>query len=92
MDEMQLYEVRGLMKYGYYSYRSDFERTRMEMTTIINMFSAKGKHYTPHQVLPFEWDETASNDGSGSTTMSEEDYKRLQKKAEQYEKLMSNGK
>lgn len=92
MDEMQLYEVRGLMKYGYYSYRSDFERTRMEMTTIINMFSAKGKHYSPHQVLPFEWDETASSDDSDSTTMSEEDYRRLQKKAEQYEKLMSNGK
>lgn len=89
---MQWYEVRGLMKYGYYSYRSDFERTRMEITSTINLFSAKGKRYTPHQVLPFEWDDTG-HDAEASTTMSEEDRIRLEKKAEQYEQYFkSNGK
>lgn len=78
-DKMEMYEVRGLLKFQYYGAREDWEQTRLiaYMTAAVN--SKKKLRLT--DIMKFPWEEETSD---ANTDISNSDVERLRKKAEQY--------
>ncbi len=88
MDEMQDYEVDDILECLPFLDRPDWERTRMEMYTNVQINSKK--KLEPTDIVTFPWDEGFS---SGDTSISDSDIDRLTNKASALSKIVKkNGK
>lgn len=82
LDQMQMYEARALIKYEYYSSKDSWEQSRLVAYVMAQVNSTK--HLKLTDILRFEWD----NDVKQSS-ISDEDIKRLQNKAQEILKNMN---
>lgn len=88
MDEMQEYEVSELLDGIPYLDKNDWERSRYSIYTNIQMNSKK--KLKPTDVLKFSWD---NEDNDTTTSITNEDIERLNKKSEIISKnIFNNGK
>ena len=87
LDEMEMFEIRALLKYEYYSHKDDWEQSRM-IAYMIAQTNSK-KKLTFQDITKFYWeDEEEKHD----TSISKEDIERLKIKAKQmmeWQKLQS---
>lgn len=77
LDEMQWYEVNGLLKYEYFKNQEKWEQTRF-MSYIIAQVNSK-KKLKFDDIITFPWEN--END---KTTTSKEEFERLKNKAKEY--------
>lgn len=77
LDEMQWYEVNGLMKYEYYAKKDEWEETRL-LSYIIAQVNSK-KKLKIDDIMSFYWE----ND-QDKTATSKEEFERLRNKAKEY--------
>lgn len=77
LDEMQWYEVNGLMKYEYYAKKDEWEETRL-LSYIIAQVNSR-KKLKIDDIMSFHWE----ND-QDKTVTSKEEFERLRNKAKEY--------
>lgn len=77
LDEMQWYEVNGLMKYEYYAKKDEWEETRL-LSYIIAQVNSR-KKLKIDDIMSFYWE----ND-QDKTATSKEEFERLRNKAKEY--------
>lgn len=77
LDEMQWYEVNGIMKYEYYSKKDEWEQARM-ISYIIAQVNSK-KKMKIDDITTFYWE-----DKKDETVTSKEEFERLKNKAKEY--------
>lgn len=85
MDEMQDYEVNDILEYLPFLDQPDWERTRLEMYTNVQINSKK--KLEPTDILQFPWDTDYS---THDTSISDTDISRLKDKASALSKFMKN--
>ena len=78
---MEMYEVKNLLKYKYYSYKESWEQTRL-LGYIVAAGNTTKRDLKAEDIIKFQWD--SENKGSSRTPISKADIERLQKKAEDY--------
>ena len=87
LDEMEMFEIRALLKYEYYSHKDDWEQSRM-IAYMIAQTNSK-KKLTFQDITKFYWeDEEEKHD----TSITKEDIERLKIRAKQimeWQKLQS---
>ena len=86
LDEMQMFEVKALLKYGYYKHRDDWEIGRLICYILAQVNSKKRLKLT--DIMNFEWDKETADKEAKKTT--KEDFERLKTLARQYEKHLQN--
>lgn len=77
LDEMQWYEVNGLMKYEYYAKKDEWEQARM-IGYIIAQVNSK-KKMKIDDITTFYWE-----DKKDETVTSKEEFERLKNKVKEY--------
>ena len=77
LDEMQMYEVNGLMKYEYYAKKDEWEETRL-LSYIIAQVNSK-KKLKIDDIMSFHWENEQDK-----TATSKEEFERLRNKAKEY--------
>lgn len=79
LDEMEMYEIRALLDYEYYSHKDEWEQTRMVAYMIAQTNCKKKLSY--QDITKFYWEKQEEEEKKG---ISKEDVERLRKKAEEY--------
>lgn len=82
---MQMYEVRAIMKYEYYSHKDDWEQSRL-IAYMIAQSNSK-QHLSLSDIINFSWEK--EDDDIEDSKISDEDMERLREQAKQYEKLIN---
>lgn len=77
LDEMDWYEVNALLKYRYYSFKEQWEQTRL-VTYMTAQVNSK-RHLKLTDIITFPWEKEEEN-----TRVTDDDVKRLKAMAENY--------
>lgn len=80
LDEMEMYEVRALLDYEYYSHKDDWEQARLIAYLIAQVNSRKTLRLK--DITEFYWEKERGEEGD--TSISREDIERLKNKAQAY--------
>ena len=83
LDEMEMYEIKALMDYEYYSHKDEWEQTRMIAYMIAQTNSTKKLTYK--DITNFYWEK---EEEVHDTSISKEDIERLRQRAEAYIKTI----
>lgn len=78
LDKMEWYEIDAALEYQYYSYRESWEQARLVAYMLAQVNSPK-KRLKLEDIIKFPWDNKEE-----VQPISEEEIKRLQKKAQSY--------
>lgn len=84
LDKMEMYEVKTLAKYKYFTYKESWEQTRMLAYIVAACNSTKKIKIT--DIIQFPWDTQETE----AKVISQQDIERLQRKAEEYLKSKQN--
>jgi hypothetical protein len=76
---MEMYEIRALLDYEYYSHKDEWEQARLVTYVIAQTNSTKKLNI--QELYPFYWEKETENE---DTTISREDIERLKNKAKKY--------
>lgn len=82
LDEIQPYEIKSLMDYGYYKNKEDWEQTRL-ISYLIAQTNSK-KKLKLQDILKFQWEKEIE-----TTHISENEINELSKQAEEIEALLN---
>ena len=82
MDKMEMYEVKAIMEYEYYSHKDDWEQARLIAYMTAQVNSTKQLKVT--DILKFYWEK---ENVAADTSISNADVDRLREQAKQYEQL-----
>lgn len=85
LDDMQMYEAKVAMKYGYYANKDVWEANRL--TAYITAQVNSKRRLTLQDIVTFPWENKEESD----TSITKEDIERLQMKADYYLKQHKNG-
>jgi len=85
LDEIQAYEIKSLMDYGYYKNKDSWEQTRL-ISFLLAQTNSK-KKLKLQDIIKFQW-ETENE----STVITNDEIKLLSEQAEAMEKLLNNNK
>lgn len=77
LDEMEMYEIRALMDFEYYSHKDEWEQTRMIAYMIAQTNSTK--RLKMQDICKFYWEEEEHD-----TSITKQDIERLNKMAQAY--------
>lgn len=77
LDEMQWYEINGLMKYEYYKEKEEWEQARL-IAYVVAQVNSK-KKIKIEDIIPFYWEQSQDK-----TATSKEEFERLKNKANEY--------
>lgn len=81
LNKMAFYEINALFKYSYYKNQEDWEQTRM--LGFINAKCQGAKNIKLDTLISFPWENQNKNNIQVSNKkMTDEDFKRLHKKAQ----------
>jgi len=83
LDEMEMYEIKALLNYEYYSHKDEWEQARMIAYMIAQTNSTKKLSY--HDITQFYWEK---DDEKQDTSISRQDIERLREKAQAYIKTL----
>lgn len=83
LDRMEMYEIRALMKYEYFTKKDEWEQSRL-IAWIIAQVNSKNR-LKMEDVTKFYWE---TEEEEKDTSMSREDLVRLREKAEEYKKYL----
>jgi len=83
LDQMEMYEIRSLMKYEYYSRADQWETARLIAYMVAQVNSKK--KLTFQDITKFYWEKEQAED----TSISKEDIERLKAKADAYIKYIN---
>lgn len=90
LDRMEMYEVRNVFKYQYYSIKENWEQARLITYMIAQANSSKSLKIQDIVTFPWENENNDSNNIDTNNEITEQDIKRLKEKAQQF--LNSNTK
>lgn len=76
---MEMYEISAIMKYQYLAIKESWEQTRY-LCYIIAQCNSK-KKLKPSDIISFQWEK---EEKEADTAISNQDIKRLKKKAQEY--------
>lgn len=85
LDKMEMYEIKALMDYEYYSHRDEWEQARL-ISYLIAQVNSK-KKLKQEDILQFYWD----NEKEPETEITKRDLERLKNKAQEYLKTINGG-
>ena len=77
LDEMQWYEIKGMMKYEYYKEKEEWEQARLIAYVIAQVNSKKKLRID--EIVPFYWETETDKKAT-----SKEEFERLKNKAQEY--------
>lgn len=80
LDDMQMYEAKVAMKYGYYANKDAWEANRL--TAYITAQVNRKRKLKVTDLVTFPWEE--ENTAESDNRITKEDIERLQKQAENY--------
>lgn len=86
LDEMEMYEARAAIKYGYYAYKDIWEANRLSAYMIAQVNCKNELEVSDIAVFP--WEEIKKND---NTSITKEQIEFLKNKANNYIKFKQNG-
>ena len=87
LDEMEMYEVRAAIKYGYYAYKDIWEANRLT-AYIVAQTNAK-HHIELTDIVEFPWEKKKDKDDDTKITKQQIEYLKI--KANNYIKSKQNG-
>lgn len=79
LDEMDWYEVNALLKYRYYSFKEQWEQTRL-VTYMTAQVNSK-RHLKLTDIITFPWEKEEDEE---NTRVTDDDVKRLKAMAQEY--------
>jgi len=80
LDEMEMYEVKALMKYAYYSHKDSWEQSRM-ITYMTAQVNSKNRLQMT-DVMEFPWEK--EEDEEDKKPITKEQLQQLREQAENY--------
>lgn len=83
LDEMEMYEIKALFNYEYYSHKDEWEQARMIAYVIAQTNSTKKLSY--QDITQFYWEK---DEEKQDTSISRQDIERLREKAQAYIKTL----
>ena len=83
LDEIQTYEIMALMRNSHYRHKENWEQARLISYLIAQTHSSK--KLKVEDIVKFSWEQ----EDKSATYVSNEDIERLQKQAEELEKLFA---
>lgn len=80
LDEMEMYEIRALLNYEYYSHKDEWEQARMIAYMIAQVNSKKKLTY--QDITKFYWENEEQEEHE--TSITKQDIERLRQRAQAY--------
>lgn len=80
LDKMEMYEIRALLNYEYYSHKDEWEQARM-IAYMIAQTNSK-KRLTYQDITKFYWEN--EEDEQHETSITKQDIERLRQRAAAY--------
>lgn len=79
LDEMEMYEIRTLLKYEHYSHRDEWEQARLIAYMVAQVNSKKKLSF--QDITKFYWEDQQEEQ---DTSITKEDIERLKQRAQAY--------
>ena len=79
---MEWFEIQAILKYQFYSYQEDWERTRF--LAYLQVQSNSKKKWKLEDVIKFTWDDNSYDSDEENKTITKEQIQKLQQMANKY--------